>query len=135
MYTRSYSGAQKEAIGLALRKVGFASWLRRESQGPWDEHWHGIAMGTKGLPSIAESQVASYLDGRNGLRGNGKDTDQRPDEIRTWEEYREEQGLLDGASASAPAAPTQPGVDPAATSSASAPANSSIPVWIPTPMA
>ena len=108
MYTRSYSSDQKEAIGLALRKVGFASWLRRESQGPWDEHWHGIAMGTKGLPSIAESQVASYLDGRNGLRGNGKDTDQRPDDIRTWEEYREEQGLLNGTPATTPVAPTQP---------------------------
>ena len=75
MYTRSYSAAQKETIGLALRQVGFASWLRRESQGPWDEHWHGIAIGTKGLPSVAASQVQNYLDGLDGLRGNGKDTD------------------------------------------------------------
>ncbi|HEY5845404.1 MAG TPA: hypothetical protein VIT42_01320 [Microlunatus sp.] len=112
MYTRSYSSDQKETIGLALRKVGFASWLRRESQGPWDEHWHGIAIGTKGLPSVAAGQVKSYLDGGNGLRGNGRDTDQRPDEIRTWEEYRTEQGLQDGAPATTPVPPNQPAVDP-----------------------
>ena len=58
----SYSAAQKETIGLALRQVGFASWLRRESQGPWDEHWHGIAMGTKGLPSGGAAR--SELPGR-----------------------------------------------------------------------
>jgi hypothetical protein len=110
MYTRSYSGDQKETIGLALRKVGFASWLRRESQGPWDEHWHGIAIGAKGLPSIAESQVASYLDGRNGLRGNGKDTDRRPDEIQTWEEYQEQRGSLGESPAISPEA-SQPVVD------------------------
>lgn len=95
MYTRDYSGEQKKVIGLALRKVGFASWLRRESQGPWDEHWHGIAIGTKGLPSIAAGQVDSYLNGGNGLRGNGKDTDPRPDQILTWEQYRKERGSLD----------------------------------------
>ena len=104
MYTRSYSAAQKETIGLALRQVGFASWLRRKSQGPWDEHWHGIAIGTKGLPSVAASQVQNYLDGLNGLRGNGKDTDKRPEEIRTWEEYQKEQG----AAADRPATPAEP---------------------------
>ena len=110
MYTRSYSAAQKETIGLALRQVGFASWLRRESQGPWDEHWHGIAIGTKGLPSVAASQVENYLDGLNGLRGNGKDTDKRPEEIRTWEEYQKEQGAADDRPAT-PAEPNQPAAD------------------------
>ncbi len=110
MYTRSYSATQKETIGLALRQVGFASWLRRKSQGPWDEHWHGIAIGTKGLPTVAESQVQNYLDGLNGLRGNGKDTDRRPDEIRTWEEYQEQQGSVDHNPATPEA--TQPTMDP-----------------------
>jgi hypothetical protein len=104
MYTRSYSAAQKETIGLALRQVGFASWLRRKSQGPWDEHWHGIAIGTKGLPSVAASQVRNYLDGLNGLKGNGKDTDRRPEEIRTWEEYRQDQGSV----ANRPVTPADP---------------------------
>jgi hypothetical protein len=114
MYTSGYSGAQKETIGLALRRVGFASWLRRESQGPWGEHWHGIAMGTKGLPALAAGQVESYLDGGNGLRGNGKDTDRRPEQIQTWEEYRQDQpepspASMPTADAGQPAAP-----DPAA---------------------
>ncbi len=110
MYTRSYSAAQKETIGLALRQVGFASWLRRKSQGPWDEHWHGIAIGTKGLPSVAASQVQNYLDGLDGLRGNGKDTDQRPEEIRTWEEYQKEHAAVD-APAATPTEPNQPGAE------------------------
>jgi hypothetical protein len=102
MYTRDYSGDQKKIIGMALRKVGFASWLRRESQGPWDEHWHGIAIGAKGLPSAAASQVDDYRDGGNGLRGNGRDTDPRPDRILTWEQYQKEKGLLDERPASPP---------------------------------
>ena len=110
MYTRSYSASQKETIGLALRQVGFASWLRRKSQGPWDEHWHGIAIGTKGLPSVAASQVQNYLDGLDGLRGNGKDTDQRPEEIRTWEEYQKEHGAV-AAPAATPAEPAQPAAE------------------------
>ena len=110
MYSGGYSAEQKETIGLALRKVGFASWLRRKSQGPWDEHWHGIAMGAEGLPSVAASQVESYLDGRNGLRGNGKDTDQRPAEIRTWEEYRKDQESVDNRPAT-PAEPSPPTAD------------------------
>ena len=110
MYTRSYSASQKETIGLALRQVGFASWLRRKSQGPWDEHWHGIAIGTKGLPSVAASQVQNYLDGLDGLRGNGKDTDRRPEEIRTWEEYQKEHGAV-AAPAATPTEPNQPGAE------------------------
>ncbi len=109
MYTSGYSAAQKETIGLALRRVGFASWLRRESQGPWGEHWHGIAMGTKGLPDLAAGQVESYLDGGNGLRGNGKDTDRRPEEIQTWEEYRQDQPEPDR-----PTTPTLEAVQPGA---------------------
>lgn len=89
MYTKGYSGEQKKIIGLALRRVGFASWLRTTDQGNWGEHWHGIAIGTKGLPSLAASQVESYLDGRNGLRGNGRDQDPRPEQILTWEQYQQ----------------------------------------------
>ena len=48
---RGYSEHQKEVIALSLRKVGFASWRRMPNQGPWPEHIHGIAMGSKDLPS------------------------------------------------------------------------------------
>ena len=92
MYTGAYTSEQKEIIGMALRKVGFASWRRRASQGPWKEHWHGIAMDTEGLPPVAARQVKSYLNGRDGLAGNGEDPDPRPKDINTWEEYQEERG-------------------------------------------
>ena len=89
MMTSGYSSQQKDVIGLALREVGFASWRRLPSQGPWGEHWHGIAIGTKGLPSIAAGQVKSYYAGRDGLRGNRQDDQPRPETIRTWEEYQQ----------------------------------------------
>jgi hypothetical protein len=99
---RGYSEHQKDVICLALRKVGFASWRRYPSQGPWPEHVHGIAIGTKGLPPIAESQVRSYLDGRDGLRGNRRDTQDRPDNVLTWEQYKAKH--LDGDGGGGPAA-------------------------------
>jgi hypothetical protein len=95
MYTRAYTTEQKEIIGMALRTVGFASWRRRAIPGKWGEHWHGIAMDTEGLPPVAARQVKSYLNGRDGLRGNGKDPDPRPAEINTWEEYQKEKPDLE----------------------------------------
>ena len=93
MYSAGYTSEQKEIIGMALRKVGFASWRRRESQGPWKEHWHGIAMDTEGLPPVAARQVTGYLNGRTGLVGNREDPDPRPKDIKTWEEYQEDKGV------------------------------------------
>jgi hypothetical protein len=89
-YTAQYTDKQKEIIGLAHRKVGFASWRRTRIPCKWEEHWHGIAIGTEGLPESAESQVRSYLDHRTGLRGNAKDDQERPDRILTWEQYQEQ---------------------------------------------
>lgn len=90
MYTAGYSEHQKQIIGMAFRKVGFASWKRTRIPGTWEEHWHGIAIGTKGLPSVAQNQVTSYKAGHNGLRGNGLDPDPRPKEIHTWEQYKQQ---------------------------------------------
>jgi hypothetical protein len=90
IYTAPYTEQQKKVIGLALRTVGFASWRRRASDGNWEEHWHGIAIGSKGLPQIAQNQVTSYLNGHNGLKGNGLDRDPRPESIVTWEQYQEQ---------------------------------------------
>ncbi len=91
---RGYSEHEKEVIALSLRKVGFASWRRMPSQGPWPEHIHGIAMGSKQLPPIAQSQVRSYLNGRDGLVGNRRDNQDRPDKVLTWEQYKTK--YLDG---------------------------------------
>lgn len=104
---RGYSEHQKDVIALSLRKVGFASWRRMPNQGPWPEHIHGIAMGSKDLPSVARSQVRSYLSGHNGLAGNRRDTQDRPSKILTWEQY-EAKYLPDGQPATAPAAPGSP---------------------------
>lgn len=92
MYTSGYSASQQEIIGLALRRVGFASWRRTPDQGAWGTHWHGIAMGTEGLPSVARQQVASYRRGDDGLRGDGRDDQPRPEHIRTWEQYLQDRG-------------------------------------------
>lgn len=111
MMTSGYSGEQKDIIGMALREVGFASWRRLPSQGPWGEHWHGIAIGTKGLPSIAAGQVKSYYAGRDGLKGNREDDQPRPETIRTWEEYQQAQGQVDQPAA-VPVVPAQPAPQP-----------------------
>lgn len=119
MMASGYSASQKKVIGLALREVGFASWQRLPSQGPWEEHWHGIAIGTKGLPSIAAGQVKSYYAGGNGLRGNGRDDQPRPDKIMTWEEYQQAhltsdqptQSLADSVQPTAPASGDQFDID------------------------
>jgi Bacterial TSP3 repeat len=106
---RNYSEHQKEIIALSLRKVGFASWRRMPNQGPWPEHIHGIAIGSKQLPAIAQSQVRSYRNGRDGLVGNRRDNQDRPDKILTWEQYK--QRYLDGedrASAEAAVKPAEP---------------------------
>lgn len=92
MYTASYSSEQKAVIGMSLRTVGFASWRRERIPGKWEEHWHGIAMGTEGLPSIAQGQVRSYLNGRTGLIGDARDPQPRPEHVGTWEQYQERRG-------------------------------------------
>lgn len=109
---RGYSEHQKEVIALSLRKVGFASWRRMPNQGPWPEHIHGIAMGSKQLPSVAQSQVRSYLDGRTGLVGNRRDNQDRPSTIRTWEQYKDK--YLDGDDKAGSSSVTDP-VTPDAT--------------------
>lgn len=103
MHTEGFDQEQKDIIGLALRTVGFASWRRDRIPGTWEEHWHGIAMGTEGLPPLAAGQVESYRDGRTGLRGDGVDDQERPSRILTWEQYQAERGRDDGADAAAAA--------------------------------
>lgn len=107
MYTKGYTKEQKEIVGLALRSVGFASWRRYANQGNWQEHWHGIAMGTEGLPPLAQSQVESYRRGRTGLVGDAADDQPRPSQILTWEQYQQEHPT--GAGAGTATATDQPG--------------------------
>lgn len=71
-------------VVLALRKVGFAAWYRRASQGPWGDHIHAIAIGDPDLSSGARNQVRAYFNGRNGLAGNGYDDGPRLRPIPVW---------------------------------------------------
>jgi hypothetical protein len=65
--------AQRKAVVLALRQVGFAAWLRTPSQGDWPYHIHAIAVGDKDLSRGAANQVLEYRRLRNGLANRGKD--------------------------------------------------------------
>jgi hypothetical protein len=81
--------AEKLAAVKALRRVGFAAWLRPYAAGVWGEHIHAVAIGCPDLASAAAFQVAAYKNGRDGLKGN------RPDpqaslgvKPTTWEAYK-----------------------------------------------
>lgn len=91
------SRADKLAIVAAMRRVGFAAWLRPEAHNPdgsliWGEHIHALPIGGDLSPSAAR-QVEAYRHGYDGLAGEGG---KRPDpQARlgiaptTWEAYRE----------------------------------------------
>jgi len=53
----------------ALRRVGFAAWIRLPSQGPWGRHIHAVAIGDPSLSAAAARQVTSFRRGGNGLGG------------------------------------------------------------------
>lgn len=61
----------------ALRRTGFAAWLRDPSQGDWPYHIHAIAIGDREMSDAAARQVAAYKEGRNGLANNGLDVGPR----------------------------------------------------------
>lgn len=71
----------------ALRRVGFAAWLRSPEQGDWPWHIHAVAINDTDLSSQAQHQVGDYYLGRNGLADRGPDDGPKVP-IRTWEEYR-----------------------------------------------
>lgn len=54
----------------ALRRVGFASWVRLPSQGPWGQHIHSIALGDTSASQAAKNQMAAFRRGGDGL-GHG----------------------------------------------------------------
>ena len=53
----------------AMRRAGFAAWIRTPGQGPWARHIHGIAIGDPTASPAAKRQVASFRRGGNGLGG------------------------------------------------------------------
>ncbi|GAA0961361.1 peptidoglycan-binding protein [Actinocorallia libanotica] len=84
---KGMSAATRTAAVRALRRVGFAAWVRSPRQGDWPWHIHAVAISDPDLATQAQNQVGDYYLGRNGL------ADRRPDDgpkvtIRTWEEYQ-----------------------------------------------
>jgi hypothetical protein len=69
----------------ALRRAGFAAWLRTPSQGPWPYHFHIVLGGHPKLAPAAARQWDSYVIGRNGLKDNGLDDGPRLNPIPRFE--------------------------------------------------
>jgi hypothetical protein len=92
--TSNLSSSQKSRLLKAMRKVGFAAWLRTPDQGNWGPHCHGIAVQPGGkndkgvLSSGAHSQVVAYYEGRNGLANHHHDDGPRDYVGVTWESYK-----------------------------------------------
>ncbi len=80
------TAAQRTAVVTALRRVGFAAWLRKPTQGDWPLHIHGIAVNDTDLSTSAQKQVGQYYLGRNGLANNGPDDGPQVTKV-TWEQY------------------------------------------------
>lgn len=61
----------------ALRKAGFAAWLRTPSEG-FVYHIHACAIGDREMASSARSQVRDYFNNRSGLVSNAYDSSPHP---------------------------------------------------------
>ncbi|GII63610.1 peptidoglycan-binding protein [Sphaerisporangium krabiense] len=84
---KGMSSATRTTAVRALRRVGFAAWLRNPDQADWPWHVHAVAINDTDLSSQAQHQVGDYYLGLNGLSGRGRDDGPKVP-IRTWEEYR-----------------------------------------------
>jgi hypothetical protein len=96
--------AQRDELVTAMRRVGFAAWLRTPAQSDWPYHIHGIAVGPGGkddrweLSRGAHDQVIDYFENRNGLASNLPDDGPTREYVGvTWESYK--------------SSPSQPGGD------------------------
>ncbi|MEU9836595.1 peptidoglycan-binding protein [Streptosporangium sp. NPDC048047] len=84
---KGMSSVTRTAAVRALRRVGFAAWLRSPDQADWPWHIHAAAINDTDLSSQAQHQTGDYYLGLNGLSGRGPDDGPKVT-IRTWEEYR-----------------------------------------------
>ncbi|PZG26136.1 peptidoglycan-binding protein [Spongiactinospora gelatinilytica] len=84
---KGMNAATRTATVRALRRVGFAAWVRNPRQADWPWHIHANAINDTDLSRQAQRQVGDYYLGFNGLSGRGPDDGPKV-AIRTWEEYR-----------------------------------------------
>lgn len=82
------TGTERTETVTALRRVGFAAWLRDPSQDDWPWHIHGVAINDPDLSSPAQHQVGDYYLGKNGLADEGPDDGPEVKPIRSWEQYQ-----------------------------------------------
>jgi len=83
---KGMTAADRVTVARALRRVGFAAWVRTPSQGDWPYHIHAVAISDTDLSSQAQHQVGDYYLGLDGLADRGPD-DGPEVTIRTWEEF------------------------------------------------
>lgn len=69
--------AEARRIERALRRLGFAAYVRLPIPGLWGLHVHAILMGNRKLSAGASAQVREYLAGGDGLKGSLPDTGPR----------------------------------------------------------
>ncbi|GLX05482.1 peptidoglycan-binding protein [Microbispora sp. NBRC 16548] len=84
---KGMNSATRVAAVRALRRVGFAAWVRSPDQADWPWHIHAAAINDTDLSSQAQHQIGDYYLGLNGLAGRGPDDGPKVT-IRTWEEYQ-----------------------------------------------
>ncbi|TYK46105.1 peptidoglycan-binding domain-containing protein [Actinomadura decatromicini] len=84
---KGMSSATRVSVARALRRVGFAAWVRSPRQGDWPWHIHAAAISDTDLSGQAQHQIGDYYLGQNGLADRGPDDGPKV-AIRTWEEYR-----------------------------------------------
>ena len=81
------TSADRTAVARALRRIGFAAWVRDPSQGDWPWHIHAAAISDTDLSSEAQHQIGDYYLGMNGLANHGPDDGPKV-AIHTWEQYQ-----------------------------------------------
>lgn len=81
------SATLRTNVAMALRRVGFAAWVRNPSQGNWPYHIHAIAVSDTDQSSPAQHQAGDYYLGLNGLANRGPDDGPAVTKV-TWEEYQ-----------------------------------------------
>lgn len=78
--TSTMSRSGQEKCVQALRKAGFAAWLRVPPA--FSTHIHAVAIGDRELSSAAKSQIAQWRNDTNGLANHGPDPE--PDPYPAW---------------------------------------------------
>lgn len=102
------TGSQVDAIVRTCRRLGAAAWVRDQRHG-MDPHIHLLLGTDQPLASGARTQWQQYLNGRDGLAGNGPDYHWRPNPLVTTPPEddmfeNEDRALLKKAAADAEAA-------------------------------